>query len=459
MLSLESKSYLISGMSSTPAGNRLINAIQNSSALSQDDFTHLKDCLGDDKVAANVQACILGTYALSPRDVQFIKDAFSLPDSALLSVLSNLAGGVQAPRFPNFLPDNGPNQFPNVAFNSSPVNVSMPTGFSFAVNFNGPAYQQWNTMSFPAGSAFASTGAGKYFEFSTSGNAHKYYVWYSVSGGSNTDPAPAGFTGIEVVILSGDSANTVASKTNAALNATLITGLLAPATSSYAILGASAVTGSTGAGSTLTGNLGIYPNTSSSITNFPPSTYSGVENAGNAAAHAAQTDALSVFTSLNLMPATTIATELGGQSLAPGVYTAASGTFSLNGTLTLTGGPGSLYVFQTASTLITGGVSTPVMAMGAVLSGNVYWAVGSSATINSSHAGTFYGNVIAQASITDSLGGTVNGSLIALTAAVTLSTTTVVNAPTYGPAGPVMAGAAASVAGNAVTLVLAPVLS
>src|ERR1035437_4237037 len=140
MLSLESKSFLISGMSSTKFGNQLIQAIQNHSILSPKAFTCLKDALSDDKVAVNFQAAILGTYALSPRDIQFVKDGFSLPDSALASVLANLAGGVQSPRWPNFLPNTAPNQFPNIAFNTSPINVSMPAGFSFTVNFNGPAY-------------------------------------------------------------------------------------------------------------------------------------------------------------------------------------------------------------------------------------------------------------------------------------------------------------------------------
>jgi len=201
---------------------------------------------------------------------------------------------------------------------------------------------------------------------------------------------------------------------------------------SYAALAYSAVTGSTGGGSTLTGNIGIYPNTGSSITNFPPSTYSGTENAGNAAAQTAQAAAQVAYTYFQgLSPSGTsggmINSELGGQSLAAGVYTATSGTagtFTLNGTLTLTGSATDVYVFQAASTLITGGTSTPVISLGSVLPGNVYWVVGSSATLNSAHSGTFDGSVIAQASITDTLGGTVNGSLIALTGAVTYSATT-----------------------------------
>jgi hypothetical protein len=195
----------------------------------------------------------------------------------------------------------------------------------------------------------------------------------------------------------------------------------------YAALGYSAVTGSTGGGSTLTGNIGIYPTSSAGITNFPPSTYSGTENAANPAAQAAQAAAQAAYTYLQGLTPTGINSELGGQSLAAGTYTATSGTagtFTLNGTLTLTGSATDVYVFQTASTLVTGGTSTPVISLGSVLPGNVYWVVGSSATLNSAHSGTFDGSVIAQASITDTLGGTINGSLIALTGAVTYSATT-----------------------------------
>jgi hypothetical protein len=64
---------------------------------------------------------------------------------------------------------------------------------------------------------------------------------------------------------------------------------------------------------------------------------------------------------------------------------------------------------------------------GGATAANIYWTVGSSATINSGFSGIFQGNVIAEASITDTLGGTVNGSLIALTGAVTLSAPSIVN--------------------------------
>jgi hypothetical protein len=225
----------------------------------------------------------------------------------------------------------------------------------------------------------------------------------------------------------------------------------------YAALGYSAVTGSTGGGSTLTGDIGIYPTSSAGITNFPPSTYSGTENAANPAAQMAQAAAQAAYTYLQgLSPSGTsggmINSELGGQSLAAGVYVATSGTagtFTLNGTLTLTGSATDVYVFQTASTLVTGGTSTPVISLGSVLPGNVYWVVGSSATINSAHSGTFDGSIIAHTSITDTLGGTINGSLIALNGAVTYSATTTSISAASGSGGGAQASfSTVSVAGN-----------
>jgi hypothetical protein len=220
----------------------------------------------------------------------------------------------------------------------------------------------------------------------------------------------------------------------------------------YAILGASAVTGSTGTGSTLTGNLGIYPNNATSITNFPPSTYTGVENAGNAAAQNAQIAALAAYTSLAAHAGyVAIPSILDGQTLTAGYYSELSGTFNLaasgNGTLTLTGSATDVFVFKAASILTTGSGGTPTITLtGGALASNVYWLVGSSATINSGHSGIFQGNIIAQASITDTSGGTLNGSMIALTGAVTLSTTALVNASSSGaplpPAPPESAGTA-----------------
>jgi hypothetical protein len=87
-----------------------------------------------------------------------------------------------------------------------------------------------------------------------------------------------------------------------------------------------------------------------------------------------------------------------------------------------------------ATTLTTGAGGVPVIALtGGARAQDVYWQVGSSATINSGSAGTFQGNIIALTSITDTIGGTVNGSLLALNGAVTLSAASLVNAVPLAP--------------------------
>jgi hypothetical protein len=75
--------------------------------------------------------------------------------------------------------------------------------------------QQSVTVTLPVGSTFNTSGPGNYFTINTPYNRGLYYVWYQV--GSSTDPAPAGLTGIEVTILSGDTAAQVATATAQAI--------------------------------------------------------------------------------------------------------------------------------------------------------------------------------------------------------------------------------------------------
>jgi hypothetical protein len=90
---------------------------------------------------------------------------------------------------------------------------SSPNQGNFTVVNSGPSQQQIVQFSMPSGATFTSSGPGEYFEMWNGGNANKYYVWFNVSGGSNTDPAPAGFTGIEVTVNSSDNNVTVANET------------------------------------------------------------------------------------------------------------------------------------------------------------------------------------------------------------------------------------------------------
>src|ERR1035437_5675784 len=90
----------------------------------------------------------------------------------------------------------------------------------------------------------------------------------------------------------------------------------------FAIGAYAAITGSTGAGSAVNGNMFITPDTLTSVTNFPPSTVPGTIQAANGIASQAMIDATAAFVAMNALNAgaTAISANLGGQSLVPGVY-------------------------------------------------------------------------------------------------------------------------------------------
>ena len=121
---------------------------------------------------------------------------------------------------------------------------------------------------------------------------------------------------------------------------------------------------------------------------------------------------------------TTIGTELGGSTLVPGVYNSQSGTFGITGTLTLDGqgDPDAVFIFQMQSTLVTASASVVLLTNGARAC-NVFWQVGSSATIGTSSS--FVGTILALTSITLTTGATVDGRVLARNGAVTLDSNTI----------------------------------
>lgn len=129
--------------------------------------------------------------------------------------------------------------------------------------------------------------------------------------------------------------------------------------------------------------------------------------------------------------------ELGGLTLAPGVYKSASGTFKItNGDLTLDakGDPNAQWFFQTAAGL-TVGIAGPAGARSVLIinggsAKNVYWYVGSAATINAAGGGIMSGNIISSAGVTFSTAGNavqtvLNGRALSLVASVTMVNTTI----------------------------------
>jgi hypothetical protein len=188
---------------------------------------------------------------------------------------------------------------------------------------------------------------------------------------------------------------------------------------SFGVLGASAITNT---GSTVvTGDLGISPGTS--ITGFPPGSVTGTTHNDDAVATEAQSDATTAYNAILGTACTTDLTgqNLGGLTLTPGVYCFSSSA-QLTGTLTLNalGNPNALFIFKIGSTLTTASGSV-VQVINPASACNVFWQVGSSATLG---AGTsFVGNILAETSITLTTGANVvAGRLLALTGAVTLET-------------------------------------
>ena len=127
-------------------------------------------------------------------------------------------------------------------------------------------------------------------------------------------------------------------------------------------------------------------------------------------------------------PSTIIASELGGQTLFPGIYSSSSGTFQITGTLILDSGgdPNAVWIFQTASTLMTASGSHVTFAPSGGCPGRVYWQVGSSATLGT--ATSFIGNILALTSITLVTGATINGRALARNGSVTLDSNLISNA-------------------------------
>jgi len=189
----------------------------------------------------------------------------------------------------------------------------------------------------------------------------------------------------------------------------------------YGVGAASAITAANP--SAVTGDIFLSPAGAISGT----ITGGGTVDNGNAAAATALAAASDAFDAGNLLPGyATIGAELGSTSPAPGYYTTGS-SFEITGTLTLNGSATDVWVFKSPSSTLTTAAASVVLLTGGALAKNVYWLVGSSATLGT--GSTFSGTIIASASITDNGGSTVDGHMFALTAAVTLDDTTVTTTP------------------------------
>ncbi|CAN5164085.1 hypothetical protein BH11ACT5_BH11ACT5_17710 [soil metagenome] len=174
---------------------------------------------------------------------------------------------------------------------------------------------------------------------------------------------------------------------------------------SLAVLGGQTVT-NTGP-SVITGDVALSPGLTAAVTGFPPGLVNGTIYTPPAAqATTGQIDASNAYDALESLGGTPVPTELGGLEYGPGVYhgAPAAGTLQLTGTVVLNGTANDIFVFQSSSTIITGAGSV-VALVGGAQACNVFWQVGSSATLGTDSL--FAGTLIARTSVTATTNATV----------------------------------------------------
>ena len=192
---------------------------------------------------------------------------------------------------------------------------------------------------------------------------------------------------------------------------------------SFGVLAGSTVT-NTG-GTSITGDLGVSPGTA--VTGFPPGNVIGTMQTGNPTSAQAIADLTTAYNDAagrTLCPVS-VAGNLGGMTLAPGLYKSTSSLEVTSGDLTLDaqGDEDAVFIFQMAATLTTT-VGRQVILAGGAKATNVFWQIGSSATLGT--ASTFQGTILADQAITLGTGATLDGRVLARIAGVSLDTNAIV---------------------------------
>lgn len=188
----------------------------------------------------------------------------------------------------------------------------------------------------------------------------------------------------------------------------------------FAVLAGTTIT-NTGP-TTITGDVGLSPG--SAIVGAASITEHGTFHITDAVAAQAQNDLVTAYNDASGRPADAVSLpDITGQTLLPGVYQSTS-SLNLTGDVTLNGqgNPDAVFIFQVASTLITGSGSRVVLT-GSAQACNVFWQVGSSATLGTDSL--FRGSILALTSITLTTGTVVEGRALARNGAVTMEANTV----------------------------------
>lgn len=204
----------------------------------------------------------------------------------------------------------------------------------------------------------------------------------------------------------------------------------------YGVVASTAITGGT---AVITGSIAISPNNASSITEFPPATYSGVEDAANPAALAAQTSLTIIYnTLLNLSSPNPLISKLGTSyamstltsSGSQNIYKAFAG-LHVDGTLILIGGTCDQFYFIAESAIEFSTVNpVTIILSGGLQESNIFWVTQSSISVNDSSF--LSGILIANESIVFIGTSKIFGSAFSRNAAVTLANTVIITKHSIG---------------------------
>lgn len=255
-------------------------------------------------------------------------------------------------------------------------------------------------------------------------------VWSVVNGGGSIDPNTGLFTSGGTA---GTFSNTVKA-TSGTISGTATVTVNSTAPAPIVNLGAAAPNGIMAGtaftcviGGRINADIAISPG--STVTGFPPCVITGTQHLADAPAAQAQIDLTAAYNTLAGLPCPAAnnigTTNIGGTTKAAGVYCSAT-SIGVTGALTLDGGgdPNATFVFQAGSGLTTAG---NVVLINGAQAKNVYWQVGSSATIGT--GSQWQGNILALTSITLVDNANLTGRALARNGAVSLGTNNTITLP------------------------------
>jgi hypothetical protein len=183
------------------------------------------------------------------------------------------------------------------------------------------------------------------------------------------------------------------------------------AAGAFAVMATSAISGS---GNLINGDVGLHPGSAQGI---PPSEVNGTIHVNDQAILTAQSDLLAAYNDAVSRSVTSITLpgNMGGLTFTPGLYTNSTSVLisgagpGNNVTLDAQGDPNAIFIFKMGSTLTTGPGAQVILA-GDAKAGNIFWQVGTSATLDTTTI--FYGNILAAVTITVNNGSAVVGRLL-----------------------------------------------